>query len=322
MWISVVAMVGCGDSGGGAGGTGGEPPLLDEYVLSDDMLVPESGTYDSENNAFYVGSATEGVITRVAGADGAEEVIFTPPADEEWRTLGVIADTPTRTMWVCAQLQEEGVVTTQEIWRFDLTTDALDASIDIAEGTGEAGSSCNDIAVDGEGFAYVSDSANPRVYRVNPADDSISVWADDPLLAGSGGLFGLNGIAVTDDDEWVIVSKTTAPATSPRMLRIEIADPTQVIEVVNELEGTADGISFLNGDLYISQVTDARIARLVSTDGWQTTTVSTVPAPNGTSTVRPAEGRLYGIYSDITAELLGQPVRPPFLIYRVDLNGF
>ncbi|MEM9731108.1 MAG: hypothetical protein AAF997_21220, partial [Myxococcota bacterium] len=59
---------GSGGSGGdgGAGGTGGsEAPLLDEYVLEDEMLVPESGTFDSVGRNFYVGSATEGSVTRV-----------------------------------------------------------------------------------------------------------------------------------------------------------------------------------------------------------------------------------------------------------------
>ncbi|MDH3625277.1 MAG: hypothetical protein OES69_05850 [Myxococcales bacterium] len=42
----------------------------------------------------------------------------------------------------------------------------------------------------------------------------------------------------------------------------------------------------------------------------------------GTSTVRPAEGELYAIYSDILASISGSPLSPPFRIYRIDLASF
>ncbi len=41
-----------------------------------------------------------------------------------------------------------------------------------------------------------------------------------------------------------------------------------------------------------------------------------------TSTVRPAEGRLYAIYSDITKALTGLTPVAPFRIYEVDLESF
>ncbi len=305
------AVCGCGDSA-----------LQDEYILSDQDLVPESGIYDPGSGAFYVGSSTKGNITRV-DADGTESIFYAPPSSETWRTTGVTVDAAARRLWVCAQEGTPGEIARRQIWVFDLTRAELAVELDL-DGAAER-STCNDIAVDGEGLAYVSDSANPRVYRANAADEMIEVWADDPLLDSDvSGIFGGNGIAVTDNDQYVLLSKTILSTATPRLLRIERANPTNIsgITTTPEVTMTADGISFLDGDLYVAAVGSGEIFRLTSADQWMTATVTTSMQQIGTSTVRPAEGDLYGIYSDITNALLGQPINPPFRIYRIDLASF
>ena len=172
--ILVGVLSGCGTNGtagsggsagaGGDGGAGGSAaPLLDEYVLSDDTLVPESGSFDPTSRRFYVGSATKGNITQV-DADGTEGILFTPPPSETWRTLGMIVDDAARRLWVCAQRLADD---TSEIWVFDLTSGERDLVLNLADAV--AGSTCNDIDVDRDGLAYVSDSSNPRVYRADAA---------------------------------------------------------------------------------------------------------------------------------------------------------
>lgn len=312
---------GSGGSGGdgGAGGTGGsEAPLLDEYVLEDEMLVPESGTFDSVGRNFYVGSATEGSVTRVA-ADGAEEVFFEPEGDN-WRTLGMVADVEARRLWVCAQRTDP---VEQQIWVLDLDSGVQSLVLDIQDDAAADGT-CNDVALDAGGLAYVSDSSNPRIYRADAEEESITTWADDPLLGPDGGSFGGNGIAVTEDDAFVLLSKTFASQMSPRFLRINRADPSDIegIATTPELAGTADGMSFLDGVLYLSLVAEGDVLRIASDDDWATATIASTAAVSGTSTVRPAEGRLYAIYSDITNSLLGLPLNPPFRIFEVDLNSF
>lgn len=338
--ILVAALSGCGGnsggtagsagsagSGGSAGGGGGEVPLRDEYLLSDEELVPESGAFDPTSRSFYVSSESKGSVTRVE-ADGSESVFYTPPVDETWRTLGVALDNDARRLWVCAQGAADE---RQEIWVFDLSGGERTLALDLSDA--EAGSTCNDVAIDSQGLAYVSDSSNPRVYRADADEETVVTWAEDPLLAPNGaGLFGGNGIAVTDDDRYVIVSKTSVskdPGTPPRLVRIAVTEPGSEAELVvmPELEGFADGISFFDGDLYIAMVGAGNIARLRSDDNWETASVSiatagaNAPVP-GTSTVRPAEGRLYAIYSDITKALTGLTPVPPFRIFEVDLESF
>ncbi|MEM7433946.1 MAG: SMP-30/gluconolactonase/LRE family protein [Myxococcota bacterium] len=320
--MAVGLWVGCGDDstgnagagGGGAGGSG----LLDEYVLEDPELVPESGTFDAEGQSFYVGSETQGSITQVA-SDGTESIFFDPPAGESWRTLGMVADSAARRLWVCARRVD---VVMEQVWVFDL--EAGDRTLALNLEDAASGSTCNDIALDAGGLAYVSDSANPRIYRADADVGTVETWADDPLLASDNAQFGGNGIAVTEDDAFVLLSKTFAPATTPRLLRIDRADPTDIsgITTTPELVGSADGMSFLDGDLYLAIVSPGEIFRIVSEDDWATATITATTAPAGTSTVRPADGSLYAIYSDISSSLLMMPLSPPFLIFRVDLDSF
>lgn len=336
LWIVVgllgllVPLGGCSGSGGGSGGTGGSgatggsgggTPLLDEYVLEDQALVPESGSFDPVDRAFYVGSATEGSITRV-DADGTETLFFEPMPSESLRTLGITIDAQARRLWVCVDDSGSAGVGGGGIWTFDLGTGDLEMQFDLT--TAGENPTCNDIALDSEGVAYVSDSANPRIYRANPEDGVIETWADDPLLSPDGGAFGGNGIAVTEDDQYVMLSKTFATTMTPRLLRIERADPSNIsgITTTPALDGVADGMSFLDGDLYIAIVSNGAILRLTSDDDWQTAAITATPGVSGTSTVRPAEGRLYGIYSDITNAITTGNLNPPFLIYRIDLDSF
>lgn len=325
--ILVGVACGCGDesgdsgtggAAGGAGGAGGGSALQEEYILADQELVPESGSYDPVGRAFYVGSATRGSITRVE-ADGTESLLFDPAPSSSLRTLGLTIDAEARRLWVCV---DDTGTPSQGVWTFDLSTGALDIQFDLASAAADA--TCNDIALDSEGVAYVSDSANPRVYRANVVGEVIEIWADDPLLAPDAGIFGGNGIAVTEDDRYVLVSKTILSSATPRLLRIERANPTNIagITTTPEITMTADGISFLDGDLYVAAVGSGEIFRLTTTDQWVTAIVTTSMQQVGTSTVRPAEGDLYGIYSDITNALLGQPINPPFRIYRIDLASF
>lgn len=313
----VLGSTGCSDS------TGPPAPLEDEYLLSDDALVPESGSFDPTSRSFYVSSATGGDITRV-DADGTESIFFSAPSGEQWRSLGTIVDDAARRLWVCAQRLADD---TQEIWVFDLQSGDRELALDLANA--EAGSTCNDIAVDGEGLAYISDSENPRVYRADANAGTVETWADDPLLSPTGsGIFGGNGIAVTEDGGYVIVSKTSTGA-PPRLLRIARENPADIVGIVTtpELGGFADGMSFLDGDLYIAMVGAGNVARLRSGDDWATAALLVEPptpevSVPGTSTVRPAEGALYAIYSDITKVLTGLEPVPPFRIYKVDLESF
>lgn len=77
-----------------------------------------------------------------------------------------------------------------------------------------AGASCNDIEIGPAGRGYVTDRQNPQIYHPHLQDQSGGIWANDSLLELK--IVGLNGIAITPDEEAVIVTKYYPP----RLLRI------------------------------------------------------------------------------------------------------
>jgi hypothetical protein len=78
---------------------------------------------------------------------------------------------------------------------FDLATGAPKGSFALPD----AKSLCNDIAVGGDGTAYISDSFMPNVYSLKPGGTALEVWATDPKLAPAKDGVGLDGIAVGAD---------------------------------------------------------------------------------------------------------------------------
>ncbi|MEO5735941.1 MAG: hypothetical protein ABIQ82_00610 [Variovorax sp.] len=86
---------------------------------------------------------------------------------------------------------------------------------------------CNDVAQVARGNIYVTDSYHPRVLRLAPGATALSVWKEDPALAGSGAYTGLNGIAI-DGEREVYVSLVAAAS---HLLRIDFGTGGQAGEV-------------------------------------------------------------------------------------------
>ncbi len=175
-------------------------PLADRYELSSDDSVPEGVAFDPQERAFYATSLQGGSIVRI-DATGKESIFR--DADNRARLVGVKVDSRQRRLWVCAQ-QVDG--TDNRVWVFDLVTAQLD--MEFLLGALTANGSCNDLVLDSAGVAYVTDPANPYLYRLDPATGTGSILATDPLfddITGAG--LGLNGIALSPDESALIVGK-------------------------------------------------------------------------------------------------------------------
>ncbi len=309
-------VVGCGSSGSkdGGDGDGGGDGLLEEYVLDDQDLVPESGDFDSVTRAFYVGSFTEGTITRI-DADGTESVIYSPPPGGLSRGGGVAIDAQRRRLWMC--ISDPSGELTSQIWVVSLETEERTNTLDLPAGVANA--SCNDIAVDSAGLAYITDSATPNIYRGDLDAEEIAVWSQGAPFPGAG-LFGLNGIEVTEDDQYVLAS-STLPV---RLFRVVLANPAMVaeIDVTGDLgPENSDGMSILGGEIYLAF--ESAVRRFSTTDDWLTASFGSTSTQSGLSTVIRAEGRAYAVYADIITAVAGQgSLNPPFRIFRVDDRSY
>ncbi|HEX8916878.1 MAG TPA: hypothetical protein VF898_00100 [Chloroflexota bacterium] len=88
----------------------------------------------------------------------------------------------------------------------------------------------NDVTISCEGDAYFTDSLNPVLYRITTDSSGhliLQNWLDltgTSIVYGSG--FNLNGIAVTEDDRYLL----TVQSNTGKLFRIDL-DTQQVTEV-------------------------------------------------------------------------------------------
>ena len=286
-------------------------PLPERYVLSGDDSVPEGVTFDPRQRRFYATSLAGGSIVSL-DPEGAEAVFRA--ADNRAQLLGTKIDAAARRLWVCAR-QVDGL--DNRVWVFDL--DSGDLVLEFMLGALPINGSCNDLVLDSSGVAYVTDSGNPHLYRIDPATGMVSILATDPLLEDvTGAGLGMNGIALTPDESALIVGKYI-PAS---LLRIDIAntDDIQVIALSGDALPSPDGLAILDGDLYT--VSNSSVSRVRLAADFRSGDVVTVPQASGLSTAAVAEGQLYVIKSEVLNFVANRPLDLPFEIFRVDLAAF
>jgi sugar lactone lactonase YvrE len=169
-----------------------------EVTIPGDHVYPESMTATSDGT-LIIGSLAEGNIYRVRpGTATAEEWIEQGP-NGLLSVLGVLADEPSGTLWVCStDLSFAGVAVPgqkpTQLKAFDLKTGAQKSSYPLP---GDR-TLCNDMAVGPDRSLYVTDSANPHVLRLKPGAAQFEVWATDDRFTVKDGA-GLDGIAFGGD---------------------------------------------------------------------------------------------------------------------------
>lgn len=286
-------------------------PLPERYVLDSRDSVPEGVAFDPTERMFYATSLQGGGIVRLDPL--GQETVFRAP-DNRARLVGAKIDDAARRLWVCAQ-QVDGL--DNRVWVFDLDTG--DLALEFLLGALATNGSCNDLVLDSEGAAYVTDSTGPYLYRLDPATGTGSVFASDPLLADVSGVgLGMNGIALAPHGSALLVGKFI-PAS---LLRVSLADPNDisVIALTGDTLPSPDGLAVLDDDLYA--VSGDSVSRVRLAADSRSGDVVNVPQIAGLSTATVAEGQLYVIKSDVLNFVLNQPPDLPFEIFRVDLAAF
>jgi sugar lactone lactonase YvrE len=286
-------------------------PLMERYELGSPDSVPEGIVFDPRERAFYATSLQGGSITRV-DADGTETLFRA--ADNRAGLVGTKIDADARRLWVCAS-DVDGI--DDRIWVFDL--DTAEMVLEFLLGALSTNGSCNDLVLDEDGIAYVTDPANPFLYRLDPSSGEGSVLVTDPLFADVTGLsLGLNGIAVAPDGSALIVAKF-APAT---LFRVSLpnADTISTITLSGDPLPAPDGLVELDGDIYT--VSNGSVSRVRLNAAATAGEVITTPQISGLSTATVADDAVYVIKSEVTNFVLLLPLMTPFEIFSVDLEAF
>lgn len=272
------------------------PTLPDEIIFEAPAgLQPEGVVWDEERERFIVSSILDGTIGAVD--DGG---VYTPLfTDESFiSTIGLhIADGK---LYIAngALSAFQGGMGNAGLAVYDLDAEEMLFSVDLNEtfeGTGARFS--NDVAVDPDGNAYVTDSRQPVIYKVTPEGEA-SVLVNSPLLAGRSA--SGNGIDYHPDGYLLV-----AVVGSLSLVRVPLDDPKALTvvewDVLSAIDGLAlseDGMT-LYGVANINGGTPAIVA-YTSEDNWQTATLTARAASHRAATTLTLRGdEVYYIIAQI-----------------------
>ena len=242
--------------------------------IDDNNAYPESLT--SADGAFYFGSMIKGVVYRASpGSAHAEPWI--PALPGYTRTLGVLADAPTGTLWVCYDGDNKAMLKS-----FNLKSGAAKQSYEFP-----GGGLCNDVTLKG-GDVYASDTLKGRILKLAKGAKEFSVWfsnPDDPSFDGivwskDGKLYAntymtshLIRIDVNPDGSAgkEVVLKTSIPIFQPDGMRLSTSGKILMVEG----QGHLDNPNFKLGR--VEEVTvqgDNAIIKIIK-DGYESPTAVT-----------------------------------------------
>jgi DNA-binding beta-propeller fold protein YncE len=164
-------------------------PIPDQIAFTQDRLYPEGVALDEQNNRFLVSSVARGTVGAVA-YNGTYTPFIQDPALRA--TIGLEIDKARRRVLVAVSNPALGNVASLGI--YDLSTGSRLHFVNLIEAGGGPANFANDIALDPQGNAYVTNSFSPIIYKVD-RDGNASVLFEDNRFATGPGQFGFNGIA-------------------------------------------------------------------------------------------------------------------------------
>jgi sugar lactone lactonase YvrE len=177
----------------------------------------------------------------------------------------------------------------------------------------------NDVAVDGQGNAYVTDSFANIIYKVDAQTNTPTVFLEDAtrLAPPAMGGFGLNGI-VFHPDGYLLVAKSDNGA----IYKVPLSNPagfTQVSTSQNLM--AADGMLLQdNNTLQVVSNAQARVFRLATTNGFTSATLSGTftTQPQFPTTLARRGDASYVLYANLNALFSGRtPAVSQYSINRV-----
>lgn len=297
---------------------GQDEPLPDIIEFENSGMLPEGIEYDPIHEQFLVGSMTLGGVYSVS-MDGELNQIIT---DEELvSTIGLEVDLASNRLLVTNTNffsffagQGEPVAS---LGAYDLETGERLYMSDLLALRPDDPHFINDVAVDGEGNAYVTDTALPLIYRVDP-EGNAEVWLEDEdtflteVDFGDGPfVFTFNGIAYHPDGYLI-----AAHLGGQQLVRIPLDDPEAYTIVEIDIPIFGDGIIFdKNNDLIVVDGMGMTL-KLHSEDEWVSADlVATATIPNATTSVL-VNGTPYVVIAYLNA----QPPADEFQIVAVEFT--
>jgi sugar lactone lactonase YvrE len=156
---------------------------ITEITLPGTRLFTESIT-STKNGTLIVGSLGKGNVSRIPHGTTTVTEWIKPGSNGLNAVYGVYADEKFKTLWVCSNHYDDGTGAAPSVKTFDLNTGAPKSSYPLP---GDV-TFCNDIAVAGDGTAYITDTRQGSIVMLKPGAKDLEIAAKDPLLEGADGV--------------------------------------------------------------------------------------------------------------------------------------
>jgi hypothetical protein len=288
---------------------GGNDPVPDRIVLERGGFIPEGIEFDTVGRRLLTGSLVDGTVYEIAN-DGSLTAVVVD--DELVSSVGIEADEPRDRLLVANSDRSVFDGTGRGIAKlgvYRLSTGEKTAMVDlgaIAGGGGDSVVFANDVTVDDDGNAYLTDTRMNVIYRVD-ADYQASVFYRFEPITG----LGLNGIVYHEDGYLIVV----AAGGQGLLYRVPLTDPSAArpIDLSQPATG-ADGLVWsADGRLVVVSNSTSSATAYVSSDGWMSAELVASAGFEGQATTGAAvDDQIYVVQPHFNDD------QPP-VVLRVDL---
>lgn len=284
-----------------------ETTVPDEIVFEHRNLYPEGIEYDEGSQRFLLSSVTQGTIYQVAD-DGTIEPFIED--DELELTLGLEIDHVNNRLLVAnsSHSEEQGM-----LGAYDLETGQRIFMVNLSDLHPSSRHLANDVAVDTNGIAYVTDFYAPVIYRVD-MEGKVSIFMEDKVFAS------INGIVAHPDGYLILGAAPNLllkiPLKEPEVIQIKLADDISWFEITDGI------ILHPDGGLIMVTFPASVIYWLGSDDNWASASLVAKSAGHNLgygTTVALRGSSVYVIYSHLN-RWMGRHDQYTFEIVRVEFK--
>lgn len=285
------------------------------FELPGDNVFPEGVAYDPDTNTFFVGSTADGTIFQGDLATG--EVTTFASGGEVTSAIGMKVDGN-------GHLIVAGGAS-GNVYVLDAASGEVLATF--GNGLGEGETFLNDVAVAPNGDLYITDSANPVLYRIAAADlenggdlEAFVEFNGTAFQYSAEGGPNANGIVIDPNGEFAIVVQSG----TGNLYRIGLSDGSVAQIAINGENVTfGDGLWLYGQTLYVVRNRLGVIARLQLDEGLTTADVLdsfTDPTLAFPTTIAKVDEQLLVVNSQFDRRESG-PVLP-FTVSLIDIPPF
>jgi DNA-binding beta-propeller fold protein YncE len=284
-----------------------EPKAPVQINFTEHNLFPEGLTYDPLHNRFYVSSASRGTVG-IVSFDGTYKPFISNEALTQ--TNGLRVDVARQRLWVCNAPNGVGA--------YDLNTGAQLFFTDLTVLLPGEPIFINDVTLDPQGNAYVTNSFSPVIYKIDRYGKA-SIFFHNTAFATAPGDFGFNGIQY-DERGFLLVNHTTLN----EIIKISVRNPT--VYLVVQLDASLsfpDGLLLSKNGNQLVVVNEDRVLSFISNDQWKSGSLSTLFNTGSevfTTSVTSDGKRVYVLYSHLNKFLSGED-QETFTIQEVPLKN-